>query len=328
MRKKTVYFFVVLLLLSVGLISVPKTFSQTQNIKVKILSYSYYIDPEGILDVVGEIQNEGTSTLSQVSLSGSIYSGTALLDNSGTQAYVTDLIPGQSAPFYMEFYEPEGSSSTLWDPTAHYTINLGIDEPNATNFYQYPDLTITSHTGSIGTSGNFTGVYLVNGEVKNTGTQAASNVCIVGTFYNSTGSVVAVGYTNFLTPTILQAGQSTTFQVSAFDQNQTLVPSSMKIYSYRLLIQTQAPILKGTPPTNTTAYVGNETASAPSSTSSSSPKSPGTQINSSTFTTIAIVVIAVAVIGIAVTTARMMLKRNSSRQTTKEIRKVKKQPAR
>lgn len=82
MRKKTVYFFVVLLLLSVGLISVPKTFSQTQNIKVKILSYSYYIDPEGILDVVGEIQNEGTSTLSQVSLSGSIYSGTALLDNS------------------------------------------------------------------------------------------------------------------------------------------------------------------------------------------------------------------------------------------------------
>jgi hypothetical protein len=326
MRKKTVYFLVALLMLSVGLISVPKAHSQTQN--VKILSHSWYVDQEGILDVVGEIRNVGNTTLSQVYLTGSVYAGTTDLDDSACQAYVSDLIPGQSAPFYIEFYEPQGGTSDYWDPSYHYTIYLNVAQANATNSYQYQGLTITSHTGSIGTFGNFTGVYLVNGEVKNTGNQAATNVYIVGTFYNSTGGVVAVGYTNYLTPTVLEPSQSTTFQVAAFDLNQSQVPASMKIYSYQLLVQTQAPILTGTPP-NSTSNVGNATSTtSPTSTASSSTQSPGNQKSSSIVTTIAIVVIVVVVLAIAATAAMLMLKRNRSHKTVKEARKVKKHTTR
>ena len=109
MRKSTVYFFVVLTLLSLGLILVPSAHSQTQN--VKILNYSYYLDSAGFLDVVGEIQNVGPNTVNPVVLAGSVYSadGTDQADSS-TPAFVAYLAPQQKAPFYMEFLQPNNSS--------------------------------------------------------------------------------------------------------------------------------------------------------------------------------------------------------------------------
>ncbi len=61
MRKSIIYFFVALTLVSLGLTLVPTVFSQTENIK--IVSYSYYIDNLGYLDVVGEVQNVGPNTV-------------------------------------------------------------------------------------------------------------------------------------------------------------------------------------------------------------------------------------------------------------------------
>ncbi len=49
-----------------------KRFSQTQNIK--IVSYTYYIDNLGYLDVVGEVQNVGSNTVTSVILTGTVYS--------------------------------------------------------------------------------------------------------------------------------------------------------------------------------------------------------------------------------------------------------------
>ncbi len=330
-KKTAVCFLVALLLLSLGLTQVPKSYSRTQD--VKILSYTYYIDPEGILDVIGEVQNVGSNVISSVYLSGTVYGGKlggVDLDDYGCYAWVTDLLPQQKAPFYMEFYEPNTQSqgiSKYWDPSITYYPYVAVTLANATSSYQYQGLSITKHTGILGTSGNFTDVYYVDGTIKNTGNQAASGLTVVATFYNSTGSVVAVGNTvDTLTSVTLEPSQTTTFQVPAFDLNQSLVPASMKISNYALLIQAQEPILQGTPPTPTPSQ-GTGTSTPPTKTSTPSSTTPSPE-NSSLSTKILIAAVAVVIIAVAAAAALLMMRKGNPHQTVKETRKTRKQKAR
>ena len=90
MKKILVTFLVLLAVCSLSLTLVPGAHSQTSS--VKILSYSWYVDTAGYFDVVGEVQNIGTNTLSQVVLTGTVYSsdGTAQ-SNSYTQIGIENM---------------------------------------------------------------------------------------------------------------------------------------------------------------------------------------------------------------------------------------------
>ncbi|MGD0072382.1 MAG: hypothetical protein ABSB71_12585 [Candidatus Bathyarchaeia archaeon] len=315
MRKSTIYFFIALSLLSLGLTLIPNAFSQTQNIK--IVNYSYYVDNMGILDVVGEIQNVGSNTVNPVYLTGSVYSsdGTDQSD-SYCQVWVSYLAPQQKAPFYMEFYPP--SSTGIWQPQDVSKIALTVSIANATSGYQYPDLKITSSSASIGSTGDYNGAYLVNGIIQNTGSQTATNITVVATFYNSTGTVVAVGYTNYLTPaTLAPSGTPISFQVAALDLNQTVVPSGEKISSYSLLVQAQGPILQGTAPI-VTPYQGS--GSSPSSSSSPTDVNSNNASNPAVIYAIVIVVVLIAVAGTV-----LMLRKRKPQETVKPEKKSKKQ---
>jgi hypothetical protein len=107
-------------------------------------------------------------------------------------------------------------------------------------------LTITSKQSSIGSTVDDKGVFWVNGNIQNTGSQTASNITVFGTFYNSTGATVAIGYGN--TVASLSPSGSASFKLGAFDLNQTGIPASKKITDYSLLINVQSPILQGTAP--------------------------------------------------------------------------------
>ena len=137
MRKNAVYFFVglILLSLSLGLLSVPTVHCQVDS--VKIVKYNYYIDSLGFLDVVGVVQNVGSSTVNPVILRGSVYSsdGTDQADSS-TQVFVTYLTPQQEAPFYMTFATPSNSPSgtwaSIWDSLSAAGIQLAVYQAPAT----------------------------------------------------------------------------------------------------------------------------------------------------------------------------------------------------
>ena len=74
--KKTIPLSILLLIsLTLTLTAFPVAHSATSD--VKIVSYSYYIDNYGYLDVVGEVQNIGVNTLSRVVLSGVVTTSTA-----------------------------------------------------------------------------------------------------------------------------------------------------------------------------------------------------------------------------------------------------------
>jgi len=253
---------------SLSLALVPQASSQPE--KVKVVSYSWYVDSIGYFIVVGEVQNVGPNTIESVILSGTVYTmdGEAQA-SSNTVVYVHYLIPQQKAPFYMEFSPQNSKTGDLsWVSLGVKRVDFTVNLADTTSSYQYPDLTVVSSSGGV----DGEGVYWVSGTVKNSGTQTATNIRVIGTFYNASGTVVALGYTDVLTPTSLTPSNTASFKLGAFDVNQTEVPSIKKISNYRLLIQAEGPILSGTSPT--------PPPSSPQSSPSSSPPSTPTPLDS------------------------------------------------
>ena len=334
MRKSIVYFFIGLLLLSSGLTFTPNVFSQTQNIN--IVSYSYYVDNSGYLDVVGEVQNVGPNTVNPVFMTGSVTSTTGTdLGDSYCQVWALYLAPQQEAPFYMEFQPPSTgvSSTSVWQLQDISKIALTVSIANATSSYLYPDLKVTSSSASIGTTGNYAGVYEVNGIIENYGSQTATNISMDGTFYNSIGTVVAVGNTydmlgGFITASLAPSA-TISFSVPAFDLNQSVVPSSEKIHSYSLLIQAGGPILQGAAPIVTPSP---ESSSSPSPSSSQSPGITGspspTQLkgvnSNSSLNAAAIYAIVIVIVILAVAGTILVLNKRKPHETVKAQKKARK----
>ena len=264
MKKGVVSFIVCLALVALGLTLIPKVASQPENIK--ITSYSWYTDSYGTFIVVGEIQNVGLNTVVSVFLTGIAYAQDEVAQAYGyTTAFVNYMVPQQKAPFEMEFLPQTSVTGDLsWVSLGVDHVDFTVVKSDTTDKYQYPDLAITDDSGQTDSEG----VYWVSGHVQNSGTQTATNVRVVGTFCNSAGIVVAVGYTDYITGS-LEPSTTASFKLGAFDQNQSKVASDQKIANYRLLVQIEAPILSGTPPSPTPTPIAT-----PTSTPTSSPDIP------------------------------------------------------
>ena len=312
MRKRTVYLFIVLSLFSLALTLVPASLGQNEN--VKIGNHTYYIDNAGYLDVIGQVQNVGSNTVDPVVLTGTIYAlDGSTLGSSYCYVWVKYLNPQQVAPFYMEFQPPQNSNG--WVTSSIGNVSLTVVQANATTSYLYPDLRVTSSSGSVGTVGDYNGAYVVNGVIQNSGSQTATNLTIVATFFNSKGDVVAVGNTyssnSYVTPSLSSSG-TVAFQVAAWDRNQSQVSSDQKIASYSLLLQPQGPVLQGTAPTST-PY----TSSGTSSVTTNTPLSTNGAVNSkSSSNSILIYALVVVVVIIAIAGTILLLRRRKPQTET------------
>ncbi len=317
MRKGAAFLVVLLALASLGLVLVPKVSSQPSSIKV--LSYSYYVDNIGYFDVVGEVQNTGPNTIQSVILTGTVYTsdGTAQAYSYPTTVWVRYLLPQQKAPFYMEFPPETSATGDLsWLSLGVDRVDFTVNVANTTSSYQYPDITLLSHSGATDNEG----VYWVTGTVKNTGTQTAKNIYVMGTFYNASGNVVAVGATNDpLTPSSLTPSSTASFKFGAWDLNQTIVPAIQKIDHYNLLFQVQEPILNGTAPTPpaSTPTPGESTPTTSSGNGNPTPIAPETQY---------VAIIVIVLLGLAV--AILLLRRRKPKISPQTAKKRKMQERR
>ena len=301
MKKTITIFLVILTICSLSLTMVPGAHSQDQKGTIKILDYSYYFDSLGLIVVVGQVQNQGSNTVTNVIVTGTIVSRDGNYQSSSytiigiPPAEITYLNPQQKTPFYMDFYPPQNSPDGTWNSIDIASVNLQVAQANATANYQYPGLTITSKQSSIGSTTDDKGVFWVTGNIQNTGSQTASNITVFGTFFNSTGATVAVGFGN--TVASLSPSGSASFKLGAFDLNQTGIPASKKITDYSLLIEVKAPILQGTAPvTVPTASPGPIVNPSPTATSASSSPTTGSE---ATPTWIYAVIIVIAIVAVA-----------------------------
>jgi hypothetical protein len=325
MKRAIVCLLIVFLVFSaLSLISVPQAASQPQpDSNIKVVNYNWYLDSYGYLDAVGEIQNTGTDTYSNVTLIGILSTADGSAAESYGMVWVTDLLPNQKAPFYMQF----DATNTFYGTFIGVEISK-IDftayPSEKTNNYLYPDVSVSNSNGWVDTDGSF----YVSGTVKNTGTKDAKNVFIAVTFYNSEGKIAGVGVTNNpITPNPILPGSTADFKVGAWDLNQSSVEAQYKISSYSVLVQVSGTVLQGDAP----AVTPNPT-SGPITSGNPNSQATGTPGSDSGFNTDLVVAAVAVVVVVVVVLALLRFKKpktgsaqkNSPGKTAKKAAKRKK----
>jgi hypothetical protein len=220
-------------------------YAQSDN--VQITNYSHYMDMLGNIVVVGEVQNIGSSVIEFVIVSGAITGMDGSYVEAGNRVWGSYLLPGQKAPFYLDFLAQYTNSQTWFVGIAD--IQLNVYRAPVTTQFEYQGVKILNDKPAPASNGE----YWVNGELKNNGEQRASNITVFATFYNSSGSVIATGFSNIINSIV--AGGSNTFKVAAFDLNQTIVNADQKISGYSLIVQVEAPMQTGSAPTASSTIV-------------------------------------------------------------------------
>ena len=280
MRKTIMYLLLIFAVISITLTLTPIVSSQKENIK--ILNYSYHIDSSGILVAVGEVQNTGSTAISSIIISGTATPtyGTEVI--SGDLVWANNLLPGQKAPFLIEF-KTNTTSSGAW-LAGISDISVKVLMATTTTQYQYQGMTIAQHQAS-----SASGSYTVSGQIKNTGTETAANVAVVATFFNAEGTPVAVGYSSPIT-TMAPDGIDS-FELYALGLNQTNASSANKIESYKLLVQVDSPLKSGALPSTPTEITGSISGTTDSS----------NNLNSTIIIVLVVVIVAVLVVVILLT---------------------------
>ncbi len=213
------------------------------------MSYSWYVASNdtgtsgayypGDLIIVGEVQNVGAQTLHRITIQGTVYStdGSAVA-SSYSPVFKEYLLPQEKAPFYIEV-PPEYSytGDLSWIPNIK-NVTFQTIAANITDSFPYPDLRITSNSSYVDSNS----VYTIVGSITNTGNQDTGRPWMEATFYNSSGTVIAVGVSSYLTQTSspLTPNQAVQFTLTPRDSTPAL---TAQISSYSILVQTENPII-------------------------------------------------------------------------------------
>ncbi len=174
--------FVVFLAASIAVSNV-KTVSAVQQ--ATILSHQKYIDSDGFLNIVGEVQNTGTVPLRDVMIKATYYdiNGTVVSTSMYDYAYSElDVIRvSEKSPFRIYVYNYEKSRQIYNYSLATYSLE-GTEKPAA--------LQILSNNSYV----NSDGFLHVTGDIQNNGNQSSGSIEVIATFYDSAGNVVLTGY--------------------------------------------------------------------------------------------------------------------------------------
>ncbi len=235
--------------------------------EASVLTYSWYTAPAntviasapGDLIVVGEVLNVGSNIIENVTVEGTAFSSAEQeLATTTTQAFVYHTLPGQKAPFYLDFTAASSTTDDLsWVPSVS-SVSVTVTSVTDTASSQYSGLKIPSLGGSsVYTPGN--GSYIIDGTIANTGNLTAQDPWVVATFYNSNGTVIGLNFTDYLASSLAPGGDLRFFAAPTDDTSQL----TSEITSYALVIDSLT-MSNSTSPTSTpTATSTTSTAQLP-----------------------------------------------------------------
>ncbi len=300
MKKALTLVIVFMVSASLLFVIAPQSYGQdfglTEDLRVN--SYSYYTSPgTGAFMIVGEVQNIGTQYFHDARLRAVLYnsSGEFLAESDISIIYADQLAPDETAPFYMYFTAASSVTGDLsWVTTGFSRIefvSFGAADDTPQDF----GLHIGGHNAATDASGN----YVVSGIVLNRGTYYPEKSFVVASFYNSTGGVVAIGISNYLTR-YLAPNDYSQFSFSLFD---AISGTSSKIANYTVRVVTDGELAESAPtPSSTSAPTSSPgTTPNPTSTSSAAPTNDNNTESSNTL------YIALAAVGIAIAVVVLVL---------------------
>jgi hypothetical protein len=177
----------------------------TATAQVSIVSHTGYLDGTGYYQVCGEVQNTGDTAARNIWVTITFYdASSAVLEGPReVQVQLDVLLPGRKSPFACQAGSVQGSQ------VHSYTVDM--------LFYDPAD-TVPLGLEIVSDSSNIIDQILlktmnVSGQVKNSGSETATVVKVVATFYNGpsgTGTVVGVSAVTS-SPYSLNAGQTGSF---------------------------------------------------------------------------------------------------------------------
>ena len=194
--KKIVTMVIIAALVLAAFITLSTQSVKAASSEVTVVSYSWYTAPSntvlsspngGDFIVVGEIENVGSNIIQNVTLQGTALSSTGTdLAQTTTQAFVYHTLPGQKAPFYLDFNAASSSTDSLSWISSVSSVQFTVTSVINTNAAQYAGLEIPNPGGSTPYVPS-NGTYYIDGTIVNNGTQVAQNPWVVATYYNSVG---------------------------------------------------------------------------------------------------------------------------------------------
>jgi len=243
----TALILVALILATFSMLPAPSVRADASE--VQVLSYSWYVAPVntvqalyiGDLVAVGEVQNVGSNVIGYLYVTGIANNSTGSVASAESRAFGINLAPGQKAPFYLDF-TPQNSvtQDQSWvSSVTNVTVSVGY--VSDTSETPYSGLVIP--TGAVTSYLDSTGTFTVTGTVQNTGDETTGNVWVVTTFYNASGTVLGLNYTNFLSNS-LAPGNSVRFTATPTDNTAQL---SSEIANYSVLVQSSPLTVIATP---------------------------------------------------------------------------------
>jgi hypothetical protein len=138
------------------------------------------------------------------------------------------MAPGQRAPFYLDFTAQSSQTQDLtWIPSVSQVVFTFPSVVHA-NTRQYSDAKVVHEINYTDNSG----LYVIRGIVENDGGLVDQNPWVVTTFYNASGSVIGLNYTNFLTDTLSPNG-GVPFYATPVD-NDTQLTSQIVSYAFQV----------------------------------------------------------------------------------------------
>jgi len=172
--------------------------------QVSIVIHTGYLDGMGYYQVCGEVQNTGDTAARNIWVTITFYDASSAVLDGPREAQVQHdvLLPGRKSPFAY-------SAGVQGSLVHSYTVDMLFYDPSDT----IPlGLEIVSDSSNI-IDMVFLKTMNVSGQVKNSGSETATFVRVVATFYNGpggTGTVVGVSAATS-SPLSLDAGQTGSF---------------------------------------------------------------------------------------------------------------------
>ena len=142
---------------------------------------SSYVDETRIMHVLGEVRNDSSSAARDVRITASFYDSTGTLLSEQTLAPKIRVInPSGVAPFEMRYLDP-ATVNQVASYTLSATGQVAETKPQS--------LKILSANSRL----DVLGVYFINVNTRNEGSETATNPIVIATLYDTDGRVVAIG---------------------------------------------------------------------------------------------------------------------------------------
>lgn len=210
---KRVLAFIMILSFSM-LITVALPEARAESNLVILYDY-YYEDAAGYANVIGEVQNQGTTTTTFILLNVTFYDDfDTVLAAESSYTIVDILLPGEISPFEVSSFPLANLSVAYYTIEGSYydTEEVPYREFEITGLNEYMDF----------------GWFFVSGTVENIGLINASFVNVVASFYDENDTLTTYDF-YYVDPDVLEPGQRVSFEVTTYDD---IVPAR-----YTLMVQ-------------------------------------------------------------------------------------------